>query len=198
MTLIKRSWGGLIADTCAKAGWGNESGPKPEFLAALIANESGGTQTAARFESAVYLKLTDLANGRVVNYNPAGIRQPINRADLLTACTPSVSMEDSARFSNFLSNIRFCATSWGLTQIMGWHCIELGIGFRLLTEPPDSLATTVTLLQWFCTLYKLGIVADCEKLFACWNTGEPGTVATYDPNYVANGMARMAAYVALP
>lgn len=78
------------------------------------------------------------------------------------------------------------ATSWGLTQIMGYH-VE-GEPSQLC-DPDFALNMTETMLRGFQKQFKLD-PTDSESLFRCWNTGNPRG-KTFDPEYVTNGLARM-------
>ena len=62
----------------------------------------------------------------------------------------------------------------------------------VLANPAVNLLTAVDLLEEFMHRFQL-LPTEFERLFKCWNTGSP-VGRTYDPNYVANGLARIAAY----
>ena len=91
------------------------------------------------------------------------------------------------------------ATSWGATQIMGWHVLEpIGAGksVQSLKTQDGCIDFSIRLLTWFANQFQLDMTKDFTDLFDCWNSGDPvaGTVKTYDPNYTANGLRRMALY----
>jgi len=190
MQKIKQNFGGTIA---ASAGYlDNGKDVPPSLLAALIANESGGDPNATRFEPAVCLQLTEVLMGKLTAYSPHGIKRPLGSGDLLARLEPAGAPRPPLRSALF--TLMELATSRGLTQIMGWHALEFGRA-ALTGSPTDQLNFTVELLGWFAERYQLDYTKDFEQLFHCWNTGTPtDPPATYDPNYVANGMARMQAY----
>ena len=86
--------------------------------------------------------------------------------------------------------LRQLATSWGHTQIMGYHMIGRAGTVKDLLEPRFHYRIAVELLSRFAEQYELDLRAEFEKLFRCWNTGRPDG-KTYDPAYVENGMRRM-------
>lgn len=120
------------------------------FIAALIANESGGDADAMRFEPAVFRHLAH-------DHPDWNIKK----------------LEDNAH-------------SWGLTQIMGYHYPGPPSD---LCDPDTAISLTVGMLHDFCQQFHLADT-DWSNLFRCWNTGHPSG-KTYDPAYVANGLARM-------
>jgi hypothetical protein len=98
-----------------------------------------------------------------------------------------------------LNRLDGLANSWGLTQIMGWHIFELGITVEELKLPSGNLRAATKLLAQAVERFQLDVTQqkDCGELFDVWNTGRPDG-ATFDPNYVGNGLARMNAYAGLP
>jgi hypothetical protein len=172
-----------------------------ELLAALIANESAGNANATRFEPAVFAKLCEILAGRRQVFSPPGIRRPLDARDLLpfvVSESSQLALKAAGQFfalDKFLTDamlrIAELATSFGLTQIMGWHWIEFD---RTASQrPEDQLAFTVDLLGYFASLYALDLTKDYEKVFRCWNTGRPDG-QTFDPHYAANGLHRLTLY----
>lgn len=160
------------------------------FLAALVANESGGDHTAQRFEPTVFVALADVMVGKKAAYAPAGIAHPLGAQDFLALVDPG--------FINGLRRLQALATSWGLTQIMGWHAVEMGksTASALSTTPADQIAFTIELLTYFANRYTLHMGTDFEAMLRCWNAGKPDG-KTYDPRYVPNALARMDIYAAI-
>src|ERR1700689_1596527 len=76
MQKIQANWGLKIALACAS------SSVPPPFVAALIANESGGDQNAKRYEPAVCGHLAAVVSGKAAAFDPPGIRRALGRADL--------------------------------------------------------------------------------------------------------------------
>jgi hypothetical protein len=192
MQTIKERWGTAIEEATAP------SSVQPSFLAALIANESGGKNDAQRFEPAVFERLKEVLLGQKPHYAPAGVKRPLEATDLTAYCAPGVG-EERGDFAVELQCLHNLATSWGLTQIMGWHLVEFqsGFGTGWLASPGGNLNFATRLLAWFAEHYDLDLAGEFEKLLACWNTGEP-MGATFDPHYIPNGMARKALYEELP
>jgi hypothetical protein len=191
MQEIYKDWHALLSSACAA------SSVPESFLAGVIANESGGNPHAKRFEPAVFEHLKDVLLGTRAAYAPAGIKRPLLRADLVAYCDPGVG-EERGSFAESLQCLHDLATSWGLTQIMGWHLAEFqsGLGVTYLLTPKGNVDFALRLLAWFAEHYGLDLARDFADLFDCWNSGDPmrGRVSTFDPNYVPNGLRRMSLY----
>ena len=195
MSEIRDQWSGEIYRAC------QASSVPPAFLAALVANESGGKKDAKRFEPNVLADLWQVLLGRKGTYGS------IIRADLylyaLPEALPQLSRSDpaiDAIFSAAFQRIDGLATSWGLTQVMGYHVIErLSTLQRAedLTDPSNCLPYSVRLLANFAIEFGLSLASDFQQMFACWNTGKPNG-KTADPDYVSRGLARMRLYSQLP
>ena len=89
--------------------------------------------------------------------------------------------------------LRELATSWGLTQIMGYHMVGRAGTPHDLVEPRFHFRVALELLAEFAERYQLNLARDFAELFRCWNTGQPYG-ATADPAYVENGLRRMDLY----
>jgi hypothetical protein len=175
MAYLRARWGAWIAEAC------RVSSIPPSFLAALIANESGGKEGARRFEPQVFAKLKGVRNGKNRG------RPPLERRQLAGADEEALSR---------------LATSYGLTQIMGYHVLEdRGQGtegstttdpHRLL-DPRFNLQKALRMLAAFCTSFDLDPRAEFVQMFRCWNTGRPDG-KTFDPQYVERGIRRMKLY----
>jgi len=175
-----------------------------DFLAALTANESAGVQNAARFEPAVYRHLQEVATGESLAFGT------IHAAILDHAAEAMLSVKGDDFHARYLTatfavnnrqtiaaleddSLRQLATSWGYTQIMGYHVVGMNATVRNLIDPGYHYHLAVELLTDFARQYKLDPQRDFEQLFRCWNSGSPAG-ATYDPNYVTNGLRRMQIY----
>lgn len=168
------------------------------MLAALVANESGGDSAAQRFEPAVFLVLAEVMLNKKASYSPAGAHHPLGPQDLLPYVAPedvsSAAPPIGGGFRARLGRLGDLATSYGLTQIMGWHCLEMSKPFSLLlNNPKGQLDFTVVLVTYFANRYNLDMTKEFAEFFTCWNCGRPDG-NTFDPNYVPNGLARMALY----
>jgi hypothetical protein len=167
---------------------------QPEFMAALIANESNGDPTKKRFEKNVLLQLWEVAMGRTAAFGS------IRRLDLLGAISSIITTGSTTGREIVLLSLQGLdnlATSWGLTQIMGYESIALGFPVADLQIPGDSLHQTQRMLSDFAAEFKLNPQADYAQLFDCWNTGRPHA-ATADPQYIVNATSRMQIYRDLP
>jgi hypothetical protein len=163
------------------------------FLAALVANESGGNADAVRFEPAVFSELAEVILGTRKGYSPAGIHHTLGRVELLDFIEPA-GVSD---FTDCLERLAELATSRSLTQIMGWHFVEMShmMPGKILSAGA-YLTFTIELLVYFANHYSLDLVNNVPELLRCWNTGKPDGV-TSDPHYVANGVKRMSLYGSL-
>lgn len=142
----------------------------PAYLAALISLESNppGNKKSARFEPHVYTKLIALQrNGD--SYGSLNRRSVLGKSD---------------------GEIRALATSYGLTQIMGFHCLDLGCS-------PTDLKGSYHLqwaVAWMQNSYgKQAARKDWNACFRMHNTGHPrGSTSRKD--YVEKGLIRMNYY----
>ena len=182
----------------------NASSVPARFLGALTANESAGAPDAARFEPAVYRHLLAVAAGEAPSY--AGIqtaeierqiedrlhpKAPEFHARYLTGAFAAGQGEPIAALRDEV--LRELATSWGFTQIMGYHVLGRRPRVRDLLDPGRHYSLAVELLAEFAHDYQLDLGREFEPMFRCWNTGQPHG-KTYDPAYVENGMRRMDLY----
>jgi hypothetical protein len=191
MRVVRSSWGQGVVDASA-----NTRIP-PAFLAALIAGESGGNNEAKRFEPGVLHALWEVLLGRKAGYGTIGRSDLIAYVSALEANAPARSLATMP--ADAFQRVDGLATSWGLTQIMGYHILERPIGpmkLETLKQPVLHLGFALRLLTSFSVEFKLDLAKDFGKLFRCWNTGQPDG-KTFDPAYVTNGLTRMAIYTSL-
>lgn len=171
----------------------------PAFVAALIANESGGNLDARRFEKNVLAALWEVLLGRkatygsisrddLLGYLPAGLLSAASAARLFSG-GPGLLTPVLQRFDDL-------ASSHGLTQIMGYEVFD----FSAISPTIDKLHTaegclqmTILMLQKFVIRWALDPASDFSQLFDAWNTGRPHA-PTADPQYIPNGLRRMALY----
>jgi hypothetical protein len=196
MQSIKTKWGAVIATAC-------QASSVPEsFLAALIAGESGGNPDAKRFEKNVLASLWQVLLGRAPHYG--SISRPQLFAYISAVRTGQTPRPADSLPGDAFERLDELATSWGLTQIMGYHLFDVtpvpgGVirTIEQLKEPAETLRLSIFMLATFAHQFSLSLVQDFGELFTCWNTGSPhGT--TFDPNYVRNGVTRMGIYETLP
>jgi hypothetical protein len=187
-----------IAKACA------QSSVPEEFLGALAANESGGVTDATRFEPAVYRHLVAVAQGQSPAYGSINVADLDREASqLLTAnaatfharyMTRGFAEIHSRQISKAADNVlRELATSWGYTQIMGYHMVGRPGAVRQLLDPSFHFRMAIWLLSEFAIDFHLDPAKNFDELFCCWNTGRPHG-RTYDPAYVAKGLGRMEIY----
>ena len=176
----------------------------PEFLAGLTANESGGNAQARRFEPGVFEHLKAVAQGRATRFGAIGAKDLQEAERGVEAIR---SPEYHARFLNtvFAANhalsiselqedaLRVFASSWGYTQVMGYHLIGRKGSIEDLCNPHTHYTYAVGLLSEFIRQFRLDPRKDIESLFHCWNSGRPSG-KTFDPAYVPNGLRRSAIY----
>ncbi|MEQ8353020.1 MAG: hypothetical protein RH862_16145 [Leptospiraceae bacterium] len=142
----------------------------PEYLAALISLEShpAGNRDSRRFEPAVYDRLMDLKySGEAFGYIPR------NRVK---------NLDDQ--------KLRELATSYGLTQIMGYHCLELGCSIDDLKGEFHLLWSVAYIRDHYGKQVK---ARDWEACFRMHNTGRVDGI-TSRKDYVEKGLIRMQYY----
>jgi len=197
MEMIHAKYGELLAAVV------QSSSVKPEFLAALIANESGGDPNAKRFEPGVFAALGEVLLGYKASYGSIGAE------DLLLFAVPAPVSSDgpgddraegdalsAARhvFTGQVQRMASLATSFGLTQVMGYESIAFHTnGVEALQNPLSSLVITVKMLSQFASRFGLDLSKDFSAAFTCWNTGRPHS-PTADPQYVPRGLERLQIY----
>lgn len=182
MQAIKTQHGEAINEAC------HLTAVPDEFLAAMVANESGGDPTAKRFEKNVLGQIWQVLMGRAPSF---GSITNQSLKDYLNS-TPVTGL----MLTSVLTRLDDLANSWGLTQIMGYNALAHRLAPESLRDCDVCLDVTVTMLEDFAKRFDLVLGIDFAKLFTCWNTGRPNGT-TFDPNYVSNGLARMAAYKSL-
>jgi hypothetical protein len=181
MKNVRIKWGALIDATA------NPTGISAPFLAALIANESGGELQAQRFEKEVLASLFELAVGDRDHYGS------IATLDLLNYVELAIRKPDGPEFEDGCKMLKKLATSWGLTQVMGYEAIPARRPLATISSAVGGLGYTANMLHDFARRFALDPLKDFSELFNCWNTGR-AHAATADPQYAPNGMLRMAIY----
>jgi len=188
----------VISEVCAY------SSVPAAFLGALVANESGGDPQAMRFEPAVYRHLKAVAEGRRATY--AGLSRRDFDAEIAEMLHPKAGSFHAvfltppfrAAHGRELAAsrdeaLRELATSWGFTQIMGYHLVGRSGTVRDLLEPRFHFRLALELLALFAERYQLDLAREFAEMFRCWNTGQPYG-QTFDPHYVAQGLRRLEIY----
>jgi hypothetical protein len=178
-----------------------------EFLVALTANESGGNPKASRFEPGVYTHLMAVAAGKSAAYG--AITQRLLEQQMEAEArgkgadyhglflNEAFALNHSAALAGIAQEeLRELATSWGFTQIMGYHVVGSSRTVQDLLNPDLHYPVTVRLLSEFGRAFRLDLSHDFEALLRCWNSGHPAG-KTFDPLYVENGLRRMKEYDAM-
>jgi len=142
----------------------------PAYLAALISLESHppGNRKSQRFEQNIYDRLLELKNDGK-NFGRIPRKTVMEKSD---------------------KELRDLATSFGLTQIMGFHCLDLGCN-------PEDLKGMYH-LQWAAAWMqknygKKARERNWSSCFRIHNTGK-SQGETHRRDYVERGLARMAYY----
>jgi hypothetical protein len=204
MQSIYSQWGELIDSACKL------SSVPPAFLAALVANESGGVSVRKRFEPHVLAALWQVLMGRTAAYGSIGrddVLKFVMNADPASTDPLLLGNSPSPLFGVTTEMLLFdtLATSWGLVQIMGYEAVEFHTnGVKALQSPSSELPIALKMLAQFAQRFDLDLAmkpgvnadADAAGFFSCWNTGRPHS-PTADPLYVPNGLKRMKIYAQL-
>ena len=170
------------------------------FLAGLISNENAQLlEWPSRFEPRVFRALRLVKLGLYVRRTKWGVARDYNgitRAHLQLA-TPQ--------------HLTALATSWGDTQVMGYHAFTLHCSVSDLQDPSQHLPLAVRLLglnsgaaaerQGRTNYFRLAALAsgpsERDQAFECilrtWNGGGP-KAATFSPAYVPHALAVIQAY----
>jgi hypothetical protein len=146
-----------------------------EYFKALVILESSAEKPAlTRFEPHVYERLLAVQQGKAANYGSFTRKQLQILSD---------------------ETLRKMATSWGPLQIMGYHCIPLGITLEQLN---GSQALRYA-IQWAEKSYGRYLRrGDFANALHIHNTGHPippsGAYDTHNPDYIDRGMEFIALF----
>lgn len=169
------------------------------FLAGLVANESDGNPDAKRFEHEVLAHLWEVLLGRKTHFGAITTAQLKN----YVAAMPTTPVTSPVLIpANAFQRLDELATSFGLTQIMGYHILEwisIPGWYRAVDDlrvPESNLRCATLLLTQFANEFSLDLGKDFSALLHCWNDGSP-TGTTFDPAYVPNAIRRMDLYSSL-
>lgn len=176
----------------------------PEFLAALTVLESGGDPNLIRFEPGVYRHLQAVANGESPAYSTVAPGAFGTESEerlhpkAVEVHTLHLTADFSARHGEQLAGmddraLRELASSWGCTQIMGYHMLVRRGAVRDLLDPAFHYHVALQLLAEYAFDYQLDVTCEFEELFRCWNTGRPYS-STADPDYADRGLELMELY----
>lgn len=146
---------------------------------ALTCNESGrwlvhDLRVPARYEESAFLNLMRVVRGQTKAWRQIGRPQLDGLGEI---------------------DLRRLASSWGLTQVMGYHTIRWGATIDQLNDPAAHYGLAARLLAEFCERFDLDPRQDFEPMARCWNTGRaddpPGPAGdTHDPLYCPNLLRR--------
>ncbi|MGH9449569.1 MAG: hypothetical protein ACRD11_03420, partial [Terriglobia bacterium] len=146
-----------------------------EFLGALTGNESGGSAGARCFEARVYADLKAVASGRIPAYGSIGrteLSSALKQAVIFfelgvggTELTQSIREDTSEEaIEPEDRGLRDFSTSWGFTQIMGYHVIGRKERIRALLDPQFHFPLAVELLSEFARRFRLRLSSDFDLL----------------------------------
>jgi hypothetical protein len=175
------------------------------FLAALTANESGGDPLAHAFEAGVYGQLQAVIRGQQPGFGSIVAADLIQLAEQDFEAQQGASAPQTSQGTSQFSGVspavqekvlRQMATSWGLTQIMGYQTIKRKKTVQDLLNPASHYAFAVELLEELGRRFHLNLSEDAEPLFRSWNSGRPNG-KTFDCDYVSRGMERLRLYSAI-
>jgi hypothetical protein len=164
MGKVERNYGYQVDSLCQKYRL------PPEYFKALILLECGANKPAnSRFEAKVYQTLLQVRDGQLAGYSGVTTAQLRGRAD---------------------AELRLLATSWGPLQIMGYHCLGMGLTVDDLRGPHavrHGILWSKNLYGRYLREYRL------RDAFHFHNRGRPfpkfGGAQTHDPSYVNKGLA---------
>lgn len=168
-----------------------DTGEVPEsFLAALTANESLGDPKAKRLEPAVLSRLVSVILGQRGSYNG------VTAGMLWLPPDPATKSQEKYALDQ-IQHLQDAATSWGFTQIMGYHMLRWDEEIAQLSDPSKHYEFTLRLLRE-CpedSLQKHGVKVNLSKDFEMmgrwWNTGAPVGKKTYHESYIPNILRRV-------
>ncbi len=140
------------------------------YLASIISLETFpiGNRRSKRFEEHVYRSLLDL---KYLGKNFAKIPQA------------------KVKYLND-QELKLYATSYGLTQMMGFHCLKIGCKIDELMGPYQLQWAVVWMEKNYGHYARLGRFSECFRIH---NTGRP-TGRTHRHDYVERGLKRMNYY----
>jgi hypothetical protein len=194
MQKIQAQWGAAIAGVC------KTSSVPPAFIAALIANESEGNADAKRFEPLVAGNLAAVVCGKAAAFDVPGSRRALGAQDLLAYLKSAGGANNTDIIANAFIGLGDLATSWGLTQIMGFHALMWEVSLSLIwgaANAPGQLAFTLNMLAFCAQQNQIDLTmpdqVSASEFFTWWNCGRING-KTYDPMYVPNGLDRMRIY----
>ncbi len=148
--------------------------PPSYFKALIILESSGYHKPRKRFEQTTFTKLQQVRDGER------------HRFGSITKETVQDASDDA---------LRNLATSWGPLQIMGYHCVGMGV---LVKDLRDSEALKWSIIWAKDTYGNILTEHRYEDAFHIHNTGsahpEYGPPLTHDPTYVDRGTRYIRAF----
>ncbi|GAB4395848.1 MAG: hypothetical protein OHK0053_07030 [Microscillaceae bacterium] len=142
--------------------------PAPYFKALIILESSARKPAPSRFEPHVFARLREVQTGSRPRYG----RFTTSQLSLLSQ-----------------DELKAMATSWGPLQVMGYHCIPMGLSISQLQGERGLWYA----IQWADKSYGKWLRrGDFENAFHIHNTGQPlpqdGQPRTHDPHYIQKGL----------
>jgi hypothetical protein len=164
-----------------------------------------GNANAKRFEPVVAGDLAAVVSGQKAAFDVAGSRRALGAADLAAYLAAPGGTDAPGNLTHIFQRLADLATSWGLTQIMGFHLLMAGVSspaeFALhVSDPSYQLAFTLQMLAFCAEQNQIDLAMPdrvaASDFFTWWNCGRING-KTFDPAYVPNGLERMRIYSAL-
>jgi hypothetical protein len=158
---VERNYGKTVDSLCQKYRL------PPEYFKALILLECGASKPArSRFEPKVFETLQLVRDGQLGMYSGVSTAQLRGKAD---------------------AELKLLATSWGPLQIMGYHCLGMGVDdLRGPHAVRHGILWSKNLYGRYLREYRL------RDAFHFHNRGRPypkyGGPQTHDPTYVEKGL----------
>jgi hypothetical protein len=134
---------------------------KAALLAAITANESGGSRQAYRFEPDNLEKLRALLAGTVPDVD--GLKKEALEKKLAAAESELARVE----------LLKKLAGLHGYTLIPGYYSIAAKSTLEGLTDKNKHFHIAAKRLDYFCKEYELDPAVNQASLGRCWNTGHP-------------------------
>jgi hypothetical protein len=208
MQIVRREAGERIRQIAAI------SSAPAAFWAALTANESGVDllrgkphREICRREKQVFAALCLVAGGFDTRYGQVHLEGMGN--EVAEEMRPATYHEDNVDVTVrvakqaigqllTIENILRWASSWGYTQLMGYHCLRWGDAtVEDLRNPDVHYRLAARLLAGECQRFGVDMTREFEAMGRIWNAGRPDG-KTYLPGYIPDLMRRMEIWKGLP
>jgi hypothetical protein len=158
MRSIRDDCGEAIVEACG----GDEA--LTTLVAAIAANESGGSRRGFRFAPPNYVRLTALLAGAEAKFDG------VTRVQLEKRLSAAPTESERAALLKQLAGLH------GYTQIAGYRSIAWKIPLDALWEKKKHFEFAVELLRGYCGEFGLEPARHALELGRCWSAGHPSGV----------------------